>query len=209
MKASVCLPVVSNRDAHVFVPPHHLVPHNCSTNFAPPKKEAKTIFNNTHTGENFAIIHVYVCVCSQLHWGEASLFTYLEESLLFNLSSVKLTYCPPLTAHVWPIQTLPRVVVCAYRYLTDTHTHTYTTRCSMCQSTSAATSFIKAGNKSALWCERKVLMDPEPLAIVLWRYKELVLGGVCFLVEWGPICKSSVCTHTCTYCMYFLVLLSL
>lgn len=134
MKASVCLPVVSNRDAHVFVPPHHLVPHNCSTNFAPPKKEAKTIFNNTHTGENFAIIHVYVCVCSQLHWGEASLFTYLEESLLFNLSSVKLTYCPPLTAHVWPIQTLPRVVVCAYRYLTDTHTHTLTQLAAPCVS---------------------------------------------------------------------------
>ena len=67
-----------------------------STIFAPQKK--RTMFNYTH--RRVKILHMCVCVCLHLHWGEASLFTYLEESLLFNLSSVKLTYCLLLTARL-------------------------------------------------------------------------------------------------------------
>ena len=38
---------------------------------------------------------------------EASVFTWLAECLLFNLSSVKLTYLPPLTTDVWLAQPAP------------------------------------------------------------------------------------------------------
>lgn len=40
---------------------------------------------------------LFVCVFGG---GEASVFTWLAECLLFNLSSVKLTYLPPLTTDV-------------------------------------------------------------------------------------------------------------
>lgn len=121
----------------------------------------------------------FMCVCSHLHRGEVSLLTYLEELLLFNLSSVKLTYCLPLTADVWPAQPLPHVVVCAHRYHAHTHTYAHVASCSICQSTSAASSFIKAGNKSVLWCERrKVFMDLETEdKTAFWRTEDVQRAG--------------------------------
>lgn len=49
---------------------------------------------------------VYVCVCV-FGEGEVCVLTWLAECLLFNLSSVKLTYLTPLTTDVWLAQPAP------------------------------------------------------------------------------------------------------
>lgn len=63
-------------------------------------------------------VRVYFClVCLFVSWceGKALVSNLLAECLLFNLSSVKLTYLRPLTTDVWPAKPVPLVVVCALR----------------------------------------------------------------------------------------------
>lgn len=130
------------------------------------------------TGETLAIIRIYVCLFTP-SWGW-SFSPHLPGRIPPVQSQLCQTHLVSTTNSRCLASSTSTTRCCVCPWISHTRTHARVASCSICQPTSAASSFIKAGNKSVLWCERrKVFIDLETEdKTALWRTEDIQRAGL-------------------------------